>query len=58
MEKLSGWLVGFNVGLEQDKGLLPTVWDPSQKMMILRHAITILINHGVDDSPTFVSPEI
>ena len=58
MEKAVGWLVGFNVGLGQDKGLLPTVWDPFQKMMILRHAITILIRHGVDDSPAFVPPQI
>ena len=46
-------LGGFNVGLEQRNGLLPTVWHSSLKM-VRRRAITILIRHGWNGSSALV----
>ncbi len=42
------------VALELRIGLLATVWETSLGM-IRRHAITILILHGVDGYPTLVA---
>ena len=48
-----GLLVEFNVALE----LLLTVWDSSLRM-IWKHAITIFIRHGRENTPALVSPEV
>ena len=48
-----GYLIGFNVGLEQRSGLLPTDWESSQRM-IQMHAMTSLIRHGGDPTELYI----